>query len=179
MKLMSYMWCGYLLTTFKMPVRMVNTVNKSDITHACTDGSLLIDFTRTWVIKPACLQQLDVFVALLSRFCSKIWLHPQMNKSIQNFNLGTRYKGNMYLVPRHCLYQGTKYGFFMHIFCIKGALDKNNIIPNFFPKKLSFLYHYKCWHGYWLYAEFYVLDWLTFEEIWTLLAFSIFQSRLK
>ena len=28
-------------------------------------------------------------------------------------------------------------------------------------------------------AEFYVLDWLTFEEIWIFLAFSIFQCRLQ
>ena len=26
-------------------------------------------------------------------------------------------------------------------FFFKGALDKYNIIPNFFPKKLGFLYH--------------------------------------
>ena len=30
---------------------------------------------------------------------------------------------------------------FIIILMIKGALDKYNIIPNFFPKKLGFLYH--------------------------------------
>ena len=32
------------------------------------------------------------------------------------------------------------------LYKLKGALDKLNIIPKFFQKKLRFLYHKKCWH---------------------------------
>ena len=30
----------------------------------------------------------------------------------------------------------------IYIYTVKGALDKFNIIPQFFPKKFGFLYHY-------------------------------------
>ena len=48
---------------------------------------------------------------------------------------------------------------------IKGALDKYNIIPQYFPKKVEICIPFEvlAWA---MYAEFYDLDWFTFEEIY-------------
>ena len=65
----------------------------------------------------------------------------------------------------------------LSILNVKGTLDKYNIVPNFFPKKLGFLYIISVGMGKWPqnspHAEFYILHWFTFEEIWLFLAFSI------
>ena len=63
---------------------------------------------------------------------------------------------------------------------IKGTLDKFNIIPNFFPKKVGIFISLEVLA--WVKTACRVLrsiDWLTFEDIWIFLAFSIFQSRLQ
>ena len=110
--------------------------------------------------------------------CSN-WTWKQQNQPYTWY----RHFMNQLMVMYTCSHIG------LHSLTLKGHWTS---IIKLYPPFFFFFFFFKVgifislvvyWHHsialIWLHAEFYVLDWLTFEEIWLFLAFSVFQKLIK